>query len=340
MVRDIIEVVSKLFEFSDSFKKAGVEKRESIAKYFSRVGECLKEVAQQLKSGEMPHSRIAELRDLAEGLPEAIGQEITQDKAKELSELLKRSIGNDLENLKKNEEIIRQIQECAGKFDALAFRIRYPGSKSSSAKSLLVILGIVGLIGLSGWFIGKSIWSNSATVSSPNGINYELLQKFLKARDWKSADAQTMSSLLEAVTKARPSRDPSQDWLDPSDIRVLPCSDLKTINQLWSEATKNRLGFVIQSRIWQRVGGTTGTQNVNPEIRRNFSIALGWQGADAVPLSLEKLYQVIADKSLEEIPEGYLPSAIGVYQGNAVLVGNFNEFASLTARLQQCGISK
>jgi NTP pyrophosphatase (non-canonical NTP hydrolase) len=100
MVGDIIEVVSKLFELSDSFKKAGVEKRESIAKYFSRVGECLEEVAQQLKSGEMPHSRVAELRDLAEGLPEAIGQEITQEKAKELSELLKKSIGNNLENLK------------------------------------------------------------------------------------------------------------------------------------------------------------------------------------------------------------------------------------------------
>ncbi len=139
----------------------------------------------------------------------------------------------------------------------------------------------------------------------------------MKARDWKSADAQTLSSLLEAATKARPSRYPSQDWLDPSDIRVLPCSDLKTINQLWSEATKNRLGFVIQSRIWQRVGGTTATQNVNPEIRRNFSIAVGWQGADAVPLSLETLYQAIANKSVEEIPEGYLPSSIGVYQGNA-----------------------
>ncbi len=163
MVGDIIEVVSRLFEFSDSFKKAGVEKRESIAKYFSRVGECLKEVAQQLKSGEMPHSRIAELRDLAEGLPEAIGQEITQEKAKELSELLKKSIGNNLEDLKNNEEIIRQIQECAGKFDALAFRVSYPNSKSSSVKNLLVILGGIGLIGLSGWFVGKSFWFTPTT---------------------------------------------------------------------------------------------------------------------------------------------------------------------------------
>lgn len=340
MVGDIIEVVSKLFEFSDSFKKAGIEKRESIAKYFSRVGECLKEVAQKLKAGEMPYSKISELRDLAEGLPEAIGQEITQDRAKELSELLKKALGSDLENIKNNEEVIRQIQECAGKFDALAFRVGYPDSKSSSAKIFFVILGIVGLIGVGGWFVGKSIWSTSTTVPSTSGINYKPLQKFLKVRDWKSADAQTMSSLLEAATKARPSRYPSQDWLDPSDIRVLPCSDLKTINQFWSEATKNRLSFVMQSRIWQRVGGTTATQNVNPEIRRNFSVAVGWQGADAVPLSLETLYQAIANKSLEEIPEGYLPSAIGVYQGNAVLVGDLNEFASLTARLQQCGISK
>lgn len=339
MVGDVIEVVSKLLEFSDSFKSAGLEKRESIAKYFSRVGECLQEVAQQLKSGEMPHSRVAELRDLAQGLPDAIGQEITQEKAKELSELLKGSIGYSLENLGSNEEAIRQIQECAGKFNALAFRVGYPGSKSSSAKKNAVILCLVGLIGLSGWFVGKRILSTSNSVSSSAGINYEPLEKSLKARDWENADAQTMSSLLEASTKERSSRNPSQDWLDPSDIRVLPCPDLKAINQLWSEATKDRLGFVVQSRIWQRVGGTTATQNVNPDIRRNFSIAVGWQGADALPLSLEALYQSIVNKPLEQIPEGYLPSAIGVYQGSAVLVGNLNEFASLTARLQQCGIS-
>lgn len=340
MLGDIIQVVTKLIEFSDKFKQTGSEKRESIAKYFSRIGECLKEVAEKLRSGELSYSRIAELRDLAEGLPAAIGEEIGQEKANELSELLRKSIGDNLENLKNNDEAIRLLQESAGKFDGLAFRVGYPDNKASSIKRVMVGLSIVGLVGIAVWFISKSILLNPNQLSSQKGTNYELLQKFLTAQNWKSADVQTMNSLLEASTRARPNRYPSQDWLDPSDIRVLPCSDLQTINQLWSKASNNRFGFLTQSRIWQRVGGTTATQNVNPEVRINFSIAIGWQGAETVPLSLETLYQTIANKTLEEIPEGYFPSAVGQYQGNTVLVGGFNEFAALTGRLQQCGISK
>jgi hypothetical protein len=67
---------------------------------------------------------------------------------------------------------------------------------------------------------------------------------------------------------------------------------------------------------------------------------VGWQGADKVPLTLEKLFQAMPNKNVTEISEGYLPSAIGQYRGNAVLVGNYNEFAALTGRLKQCGISK
>ncbi len=62
----LIEFTTKLVEFSDNFKKAESEKRENIAKYFSKVGDCLKEIAQQLKGGELPYSRFVELRYLAE----------------------------------------------------------------------------------------------------------------------------------------------------------------------------------------------------------------------------------------------------------------------------------
>ena len=177
--------------------------------------------------------------------------------------------------------------------------------------------------------------------SSPQvEIKYESLKKSLAAKNWENADAQTMSSLLEEAIKNRSDRKPTQDWLDPADIRVLPCSEISNINQLWAEASNNRFGFVAQSRVWKSVGGTTATEPDNLNVRKNFSARVGWQGAHIVPLTLEKLFQAIVSKTITEIPEGYLPSAIGQYQNNSVLVGNYNEFAALTGRLKQCGISK
>jgi GUN4-like len=169
---------------------------------------------------------------------------------------------------------------------------------------------------------------------------YEILKKDLRVKNWQSADTQTMNILLEEATKIRLDRKPTQNWLDPGDITVLPCPDLSNINQLWAESSNNRFGLFAQSKVWKSVGGTTATEPDNPSVRKNFSTRVGWQGADKVPLTLEKLFQAIPNKNITEIPEGYLPSAIGQYRGNAVLVGNYNEFAALSGRLQQCRISK
>ncbi|MEG4344414.1 GUN4 domain-containing protein [Microcoleus sp. A003_D6] len=169
-------------------------------------------------------------------------------------------------------------------------------------------------------------------------INYQSLQISLSAKDWKSADSQTMSSLLEIANKKRPARSSEQTWLDPKDIRELPCNDLKTINQLWSVASKNRWGFMTQSIIWQRVGGTTKTEPDNSGVRKNFSIAVGWHKADVGKFDLEALYVNLNNQPPEKHSEGYLPSAIGQYKDRQIWVGQFNEFAVLTARLKQCKI--
>lgn len=146
-----------------------------------------------------------------------------------------------------------------------------------------------------------------------------------------------MSIILEEAIKIRPDRSPTQDWLDPRDIRVLPCSELRNIDRLWAEASNNRFGLVAQSRVWQSVGGTTSTTPDDPNVRKKFSDRVGWIGADTVQLPLVRLFESI-DITVTEVPEGYLPSAIGKFDGNAVLVGNYNEFAALTGRLKQCGI--
>lgn len=189
MLQDITAIASKLLELSGNFKKARLEERAKIAKYFYKVGECLTEVAEELQAGNEPHGKIGELKVLAEKLPDAIGQEVTQGKANELSQLLRKAIGNDLENLNNDEKVIQQIQKCAGEFYALAFTVEYPGSKSSTnskssfTKSLLVVLGVVGLVGVSSWFV---------------------LESYFFAPDWLSNDTvitlKTRSGWLDAGT--------------------------------------------------------------------------------------------------------------------------------------------
>lgn len=150
MLKDIIEVTTQLFDFVESFEKSDSEKRTKIAKYFSRISAGLKEVANQFNSGNIPYDKLAELRDLSAGLSSAIGEEIGKEKAVELSSLLSKCIGENLEN---NLESVRLIQEAAGKFDALAFRIEYSDSKVHfiNPKALVSSLILFALMGLVFW---------------------------------------------------------------------------------------------------------------------------------------------------------------------------------------------
>jgi hypothetical protein len=172
MLKEIVEVATELVEFVNSFEQAGDKRRESIAKYFYRVSENLKEIARQLNTGNLPYGEVAELRDLAEGLPAAIGEEIGKEKAIELSEVLRKSIGENLENLKNNGEAIRLIQESAGKFDGLAFRVGYSDSKPPLIKQvILVALILLALVGITNWLIRSfipNILSNTTPSPSPS----------------------------------------------------------------------------------------------------------------------------------------------------------------------------
>lgn len=165
------------------------------------------------------------------------------------------------------------------------------------------------------------------------------MQQALIDKNWKQADIETTRILLEIANKATP--DSETNWLDPVDIKKMPCLDLKTVNQLWSEASKNHFGLVTQSKIWQNVGGTTATKPDVPAIRKKFSVEVGWRGAEQKgQFSLNTLHQNLEGNAFDKLPKGYLPSILGKYEDNQVWVGDYNEFAALTARLQECKISQ
>lgn len=290
-------------------------------------------------------SKIKQYRDCVR---EFLRDELTPVAVFQLATLANELKLSESEANKILEEERNQIQlkkETSSKKEAAS---RFKGFSVPKGSWIVWLVGVLCILGITGIAV-KPISELINTILNPirqiplesdAEINYQSLQKSLIAKDWKSADSQTMSSLLEIANKKRPARSSEQTWLNPKDIRELPCKDLKTINQLWSVATKNRWGFMTQSIIWQRVGGTTKTEPDNSGVRKNFSIAVGWHRADVGQFNLETLYEKLNNNPLEQHPEGYLPSAIGQYKNSQIWVGSWNEFAVLTARLKECKILK
>jgi GUN4-like len=174
-----------------------------------------------------------------------------------------------------------------------------------------------------------------------NKQDYDTLDKLLKNKNWKSANVHTMNMLIKIANLSRPDRDSTQDWVDPEDIELLSCSNLRTIDNLWAGASSKYFGFTAQSEIWQKVGGTIKNQPDNPEIRKKFSNEIGWIGADSGQFDFNKLYSKTATGTdFKNLPKGYLPSSLGKYVGSQIWVGNLNEFATLTSKLKQCKISQ
>lgn len=113
---------------------------------------------------------------------------------------------------------------------------------------------------------------NDVQLISAVGINYSHLQNLLASKKWKDADLETASIMLRVCDRN------SQGFLDPSDIEKFPCEDLSTIESLWQKYSNGRFGFVVQTHIWQSVGGTS---NPDWEAWCRFGKGVGWfsQGA-------------------------------------------------------------
>ncbi|MGV0104734.1 GUN4 domain-containing protein [Nostoc sp. DSM 114160] len=98
-------------------------------------------------------------------------------------------------------------------------------------------------------------------------LNYSRLQNLLASGKWKDADQETASIMLRVCDRQ------PQGFLDPSDIEKFPCADLNTIETLWQRYSNGRFGFVVQTHIWQIVGGTS---NPDWEAWCRFGKGVGW----------------------------------------------------------------
>ena len=85
-------------------------------------------------------------------------------------------------------------------------------------------------------------------LSSEKGVDYTLLRDLLKAQKWEEADEETLAVMLKAAGREK------ERSLNPESIENFPCTDLRTIDQLWVKYSNGRFGFSVQKRIWESVG--------------------------------------------------------------------------------------
>ncbi|MBD2509056.1 GUN4 domain-containing protein [Nostoc muscorum FACHB-395] len=103
-------------------------------------------------------------------------------------------------------------------------------------------------------------------LASDVGVNYQNLQNLLKAGQWKAANQETTRVMLKVAKREQ------QGWLDYESIENFPCTDLRTIDQLWVKYSKGHFGFSVQKRIWLECGG-----KVDYETECLLGDRLGWR---------------------------------------------------------------
>jgi hypothetical protein len=88
---------------------------------------------------------------------------------------------------------------------------------------------------------------------SEKGVNYTKLRDLLAAGKWKEADQETLIVMLKA---ARREKEDQFDFVES--LKNFPCTDLRTIDQMWVKYSNGRFGFSVQKRIWESVGKDYG----------------------------------------------------------------------------------
>ena len=160
--------------------------------------------------------------------------------------------------------------------------------------------------------------SKEGELKSSCGMDYRKLRDYLAQGKWKEADKETARVMLAVAKREK------EGWLNEGSIDNFPCTDLRTIDQLWVKYSDGKFGFSVQKRIYQGFGGT---REYREKIWEKFGDKVGWRkGGDWLYCT-----DITFDK---KAPEGHLPVGIWclwLYRG--VVWGS-----SLASRLVKCNI--
>ncbi|HEY9625692.1 MAG TPA: GUN4 domain-containing protein [Coleofasciculaceae cyanobacterium] len=113
----------------------------------------------------------------------------------------------------------------------------------------------------------KQAEQEAAEVKSDRGIDYKPLRDLLKAGKWKEADQEAAERMCEVMGRQE------EGWLREEDIEQFPCTDLRTIDQLWVKYSDGKFGFSVQKKIWEECGSP---MKPNDDWEK-FGYRIGWR---------------------------------------------------------------
>lgn len=167
--------------------------------------------------------------------------------------------------------------------------------------------------------------AQGVSLASEKGIDYTRLRDLLAAGNWKGANEETRQKMLEVMGQQQ------RDYLDNEDIQSFPCTDLRTINELWGYYSGDRFGFSVQKRIWKDEGGKPGVYNL--AVYEKFGDRVGWRENDNWKLYSELTFS--SDSVLGHLPLGM---SLGWGTGAIEFVGveGAVEVDCLFSRIEDC----
>jgi tetratricopeptide (TPR) repeat protein len=128
-------------------------------------------------------------------------------------------------------------------------------------------------------------------LNSEKGIDYSRLHNLLASKQWKKADQETEKLMYRAAGRAK------AQWGN-----LFPCTDLITLDNLWTYYSQGRFGFSVQREIWQR--RCEGGRKFNHSIWNRFGASVGWMDKGIWATQSE-----LSDFD-ESAPRGHLPVSI------------------------------
>jgi hypothetical protein len=150
-------------------------------------------------------------------------------------------------------------------------------------------------------------------LSSERGVNYTKLRDLLASGQWKEADQETLAVMLKAANREQ------EGYLEIESIEEFPCTDLRTIDQLWVKYSNGRFGFSVQKRIWESLGGKSSSYYY--EIYQKVGDRVGWLKWETVWLGLKKEAKWLEDDDIIydlNAPQGHLPWRSGQGRRNVL----------------------
>jgi GUN4-like/TIR domain len=156
-------------------------------------------------------------------------------------------------------------------------------------------------------------------LKSDKAMDYAPLRDLLHAHHWEAADRETHRLFLLLVGRKEGS------WITGAkELQMIPCTDLRTIDRLWSHYSDGRFGFSVQQQIWEETGDWV-----------LFGDRIGWRAYKTWLAYSELTFDRAANV-------GHLPAKVIFASANNRLGGVFGYVGwlilALMTRIKTCGL--